>query len=164
MTGIDMPQQSVSDLRRQLEDHLAPLVGQSRIVIFGCKCGANANVLAAPDTAVINLLCTGALSPAFVEYALRGGADGVLLASCRSGGCEYRLGDRWTAERLSGLREPHLRNKVPLARVQQVHVSNNDNTVLAEALREFRNRIEIQRQSASDDPLPPYSRRKTHHA
>lgn len=162
MTGIDMPQQSVNDLRRQLEDHLAQLVGHTRIVVFGCKCGANADALAAPDTAVISLLCTGELSPAFVEYALRGGADGVLVASCRDGGCEYRLGDRWTAERLSGRREPHLRSKVPITRVQQVFASVNDNKVLAEALCEFRDRIEIQKDF--DDPLLPYVRRNTHHA
>lgn len=162
VTGIDMPQQSVNDLRRQLEDHLAQLVGHTRIVVFGCKCGANADALAAPDTAVISLLCTGELSPAFVEYALRGGADGVLVASCRDGGCEYRLGDRWTAERLSGRREPHLRSKVPITRVQQVFASVNDNKVLAEALCEFRDRIEIQKDF--DDPLLPYVRRNTHHA
>ena len=94
MTGIDMPQQTVNDLRQQLEAQLAQLEGRTRIVVFGCKRGANARLLAASDTAVISLLCTGALPPAFVEYALRGGADGVMLASCRSGGCVYRLGDR----------------------------------------------------------------------
>lgn len=161
VTGIDMPQLAVDDLRRQLEDHLARLKGRIRIVVFGCECGSNASALVAPDTAVISLLCTGALPPAFVEYALRGGADGVLLASCRSGGCEYRLGDRWTSERLGGLREPHLRRKVPLSRVQHVFASVNDQKALAEALSDFRKRIEIQK--ASDDPLPPYFRRNVHH-
>ena len=161
LTGIDMPQQTVNDLRRQLEGQLAQLEGRTKVVVFGCNCGANARLLAAPDTAVISLLCTGALPPAFVEYALRGGADGVMLASCRSGGCDYRLGERWTAERLSGKREPHLRSKVPLARLHHVFASVNDNKFLAEALHEFRDRIEIQ--GLSDDPLPPYYRRNSHH-
>jgi hypothetical protein len=58
------------------------------------------------------------LPPAFVEYALRGGADGVLVATCRPGGCDFRLGDRWTRERLLGEREPHLRRTVPRSRLQ----------------------------------------------
>jgi Pyruvate/2-oxoacid:ferredoxin oxidoreductase delta subunit len=32
-------------------------------------------------------------------------------AACREGGCEFRLGERWTAERLAGQREPHLRGQ-----------------------------------------------------
>ncbi|HRH14860.1 MAG TPA: hydrogenase iron-sulfur subunit, partial [Azonexus sp.] len=100
--------------------------------------------------------------PSFVEYALRGGADGVMLTGCRSGGCDFRFGDRWTAERIAGQREPRLRSKVPLARLQLVSASSNDGKVLAKALQEFRTRIETQ--SVSDAPLPPYFRRTSHHA
>lgn len=162
LTGIDMPQQTVNALRQQLEEALAGLEGRSRIVVFGCDRGADAKALAAPDTAVISLLCTGILPPSFVEYALRGGADGVLLTGCRSGGCDFRLGERWTAERMTGQREPRLRSKVPLARLQLVFASSNDGKVLAAALQEFRTRI--QTQAVSDDPLPPYFRRTSHHA
>lgn len=162
VTGIDMPQQSVNDLRLQLEAQLAQLTGRTKIVVFGCDRGAHAKVLAAPDTAVISLICTGILPPSFVEYALRGGADGVLLTGCRSGGCDFRLGDRWTTERLSGQREPRLRSKVPLARLQRVFASANDNQMLADALHEFRTRIETEALTA--DPLQPYFRRTSHHA
>ncbi len=162
VTGIDMPQLSVNDLRQQLEAKLSRLGGRSRIVVFGCSHGAKINALSSTDTAVISLACTAALPPAFVEYALRGGADGVMLASCRSGGCHYRLGERWTDERLNGRREPRLRSKVPLSRVHHLFASDNDNKLLAEALKTFRNRIE--NQQADDDPLPPYFRRNSYHA
>lgn len=162
VTGIDMPQQSVNELRLQLEAQLAQLTGRTKIVVFGCARGAHAQALAAPDTAVISLICTGILPPSFVEYALRGGADGVLLTGCRSGGCDFRLGARWATERLSGQREPRLRSKVPLARLQLVFASANDNQMLAEALHEFRTRIENQALPA--DPLQPYFRRTSHHA
>jgi coenzyme F420-reducing hydrogenase delta subunit len=98
--------------------------------------------LAAVDTAVIGLICTGMLPPAFVEYALRGGADGVLVATCRSGGCEFRLGDLWTSQRLLGQREPHLRRTVPPSRLQLLAASAHDDRTLAEALAEFRTRLE----------------------
>ncbi|MBK9360850.1 MAG: hydrogenase iron-sulfur subunit [Rubrivivax sp.] len=38
------------------------------------------------------LICTGQLPPSFVEYALRDGAAGVLVASRREGGCAFRAG------------------------------------------------------------------------
>lgn len=162
VTGIDMPQQTVGNLRQQLEEQLAKLGGRTKIVIFCCDQGANAKMLAAPDTAVMSLICIGMLPPSFVEYALRGGADGVMITGCRSGGCDFRLGDQWTTERLTGQREPHLRNKVPLARLQLVLASANDSDMLAAALQEFRARIEIQAESITS--LQPYSRRTSHHA
>ncbi|MFZ2855562.1 MAG: hydrogenase iron-sulfur subunit [Rhodocyclaceae bacterium] len=162
VTGIDMPQLPVNTLRQQLEEALVRLSGRTRIVVFACQRGADARALAAADTAVIDLICTGQLPPAFVEYALRGGADGVILTGCREGGCDFRLGDRWANERLSGQREPRLRSKVPLNRLQLVFASANDNEILAKALIEFRSRIEAD--TVSDNPLQPYLRRTSHHA
>jgi coenzyme F420-reducing hydrogenase delta subunit/ferredoxin len=163
VTGIDMPQQPVDALRLQLEAQLAQLTTQAertRIVVFTCARGASATP--APDTAVISLLCAGILPPSFVEYALRGGADGVVVSACRNGGCDFRLGDQWTTQRLGGQREPHLRSKVPLDRLQIVFASSNDDNALAKAVQEFRIRIETE--MISTDQLQPYFRRTTHHA
>ncbi|MCP5228812.1 hydrogenase iron-sulfur subunit [Accumulibacter sp.] len=163
LTGIDMPQLPVDALRRKLEQTLAQLDGRTRIVVFACARGAAAGkTLAAADTAVIDLICTGMLPPAFVEYALRGGADGVMLTACREGGCEFRLGDRWSSERLLGEREPHLRHSVPPSRLQVTFASAHDDEVLSTALAEFRIRIETL--EAASDRLPPYLRRAPHHA
>lgn len=162
VTGIDMPQQPVNALREQLEAELARLQGRTRILVFGCNHGAPINALAASDTGTISLVCTGILPPSFVEYALRTGADGVLITGCRSGGCEFRLGDRWTTERLARQREPQLRGKVPTERLHLVWASANDSTLLANALTDFRTRIETE--MASSDRLQPYLRRTPHHA
>ncbi len=160
VTGIDMPQQPVNALREELERALAGLTGRSRIVVFSCARGADARSLAATDTAVLPLLCTGMLPPSFVEYALRSGADGVLLNTCRTGGCDFRLGDRWTGERLQGLREPHLRRSVPASRLQIVNAAGHDAGTLADALADFRTRLEV----ASSDRLQPYLRSVSNHA
>jgi coenzyme F420-reducing hydrogenase delta subunit/ferredoxin len=162
VTGIDMPQQPVNALREELERALASLTGRSRIVVFSCARGADARSLATTDTAVMPLLCTGMLPPSFVEYALRCGADGVLLNTCRSGGCEFRLGERWTNERLQGKREPHLRRSVPASRVQVVGAAGGDASTLADALAEFRNRLDSE--VASSDRLQPYLRSASNHA
>jgi coenzyme F420-reducing hydrogenase delta subunit len=112
VSGIDMPQLPVGQLRSRLKAQIARLKGEAKVVVFGCDQGADLRSLQSRDTAVVNLLCSGQLPPAFVEYALRSGADGVLVAACPEGGCEFRLGGRWIRERLLGLREPHLRRTV----------------------------------------------------
>ncbi len=113
VTGIDMPSAPIGALRQQLQQDLNALRTEPKIVIFGCDRGASVAALAAPDVATFSLMCTGMLPPSFVEYALRDGAAAVLVSGCREGGCEFRLGQRWTAQRLSGAREPHLRTSVP---------------------------------------------------
>ena len=155
VTGIDMPQLPVSVLRRSLEEKIKHLEGSTRIVVFGCDQGADVGALENSDTAAMSLICAGMLPPAFVEYALRSGADGVLVAGCRVGGCEYRLGDRWTAERLARQREPHLRHNVPAERLRLAHASSQDGKMLADELRRFRTQLETQ---AAARPLP-YHRR-----
>jgi coenzyme F420-reducing hydrogenase delta subunit len=150
-----MPQLPVSVLRRSLEEKISRLEGTTRIVVFGCDCGANVKSVESTDTAVMSLICAGMLPPSFVEYALRGGADGVMVVGCREGGCEYRLGDRWTAERLTRQREPRLRHNVPVGRLCLAHGSSHDSATLAKELRQFRIRLETQ---AAERPLP-YHRR-----
>ncbi len=120
-TGIDMPQQPIDTLRRRLREGLRALRGPRRIVVFGCERGAA--LPAADDVLALPLLCVGMLPPAFIEDALRQGADAVVVAGCRSDGCEYRLGMRWTADRLQRRREPRLRARVA---VQALHIVQAD--------------------------------------
>ncbi|MCC6608170.1 MAG: cytochrome b N-terminal domain-containing protein [Burkholderiales bacterium] len=118
VTGIDMPQLSLAEMRAALERSLADLEGGPRIIVFGCDRAADVRALARPDTGVISLLCIGQLPPSFIDFALRGGADGVLVTGCAEDGCYYRHGNTWTAQRIAGEREPHLRVSVPRARVR----------------------------------------------
>jgi coenzyme F420-reducing hydrogenase delta subunit/ferredoxin len=165
VTGIDMPQQPVDAVRQQIEDQLAKLRtqadGTAKLVIFGCDKGADARALATADTAVISLLCTGMLPPSFIEYALRSGADGIMVTGCREGGCDFRLGMQWMQERLAHQREPHLRTLVPEDRLRVVFASRTEGNALAVAVKEFRTQLETER-VASTRP-PAYSRRKIHH-
>jgi len=165
VTGIDMPQQPVDVMRRQLEVQLARLGtqpgGTSRLVVFGCDKGVDVRALAAADTAVVSLLCTGMLAPSFIEYALRSGADGVVVTGCREGGCDFRLGMQWTQERLARSREPHLRSLVPQDRLRLVYASRTEHKQLAAAIAEFRTRLETDTLTSSKPRA--YSRRRTHH-
>ena len=150
VTGIDMPQWPVNDLRTQLIQSLHAMPGPERFVVFGCAQGIHSQ-LQAPDVLHFKLVCAGALPPSFVEYALRHGADGVLINGCREGGCEYRLGQRWTAQRLTGEREPHLRRSVPQDRWQVAWTDSGDEHRLAAALDDMRQRSRTATQSVSEE-------------
>ncbi|HET7793524.1 MAG TPA: hydrogenase iron-sulfur subunit, partial [Rhizobacter sp.] len=79
----------------------------------------------------------------FVEYALRDGAAGVLVSGCREGGCEFRLGQRWTEERLNGSREPHLRASVPREQIATAWADAGDEASLRTALEQLRHRASL---------------------
>jgi coenzyme F420-reducing hydrogenase delta subunit/ferredoxin len=147
VTGIDMPQSPVHAMRAGLESALARLTavsatpGVPRIVVVGCRKthgGVDVSRIADPRTATLSLLCAAQLPPSFIEFALRAGADGVLLTGCRDGDCEFRLGQRWVEERISGVREPHLRVAVPRNRVSVAWVGRGDDDALRLAVDEFR--------------------------
>ena len=157
VTGIDMPQQPIDSLRRQMQDGLRAMTVPRPMVAFTCAQGASASSLQADDVLVLPLICTGQLPPSFVEYALRDGAAGVLVASCRDTGCAFRLGARWTQERLDRRREPHLRHHVPAARVQTVQADLGETPVLAAALAGLR-------QNLAQIKEAPTGSEKIHHA
>jgi coenzyme F420-reducing hydrogenase delta subunit len=142
VTGIDMPSAPIGQLRQRLQHGLATIDPMAlRLVVFGCDHGAQVAALAAPDVVAFSLMCTGQLPPSFVEYALHDGADGVLVTGCQGTGCEFRLGQLWTTDRLAGRREPHLRERVPRERVALVSADPGQEVVLKAALERLRQRI-----------------------
>lgn len=114
VSGIDLPDLTVHDLRRRL----VAALGGSGILVFACEHAAKREAIARAGNEVLALPCIAMLPPSFIEYALRRGARGVFLLACREGECVYRLGTELTAARLAGRREPHLRPSVPRARVR----------------------------------------------
>jgi ferredoxin len=107
VSGIDLPDFTVHDLRRRL---LAALPSDE--VLFSCeKSGAGG----------IALRCLAMLPPSFVEYALRHGARRVRAVGCREGECAWRIGLELSAERFAGTREPHLRANVRATRLDDAY-------------------------------------------
>lgn len=138
VSGIDLPALTVNDLRACLEHALSQLSGSVRVVVFGCDCAVHVAGLADRATATISLPCTGMLPPSFVEYALRNGADGVLVTGCREGECAYRLGTKLTLARMAREREPHLRASVPQERLRFAWLGQSEEVGCAAALAQFR--------------------------
>ena len=145
VTGIDMPQLPVDSIRRWLDDALADDNRDNenhsnnrsngnngnKIIVIGCDHAADVSTLASPEVVPLSLICTGMLPPAFVEYAIRRGAAGVVLTGCRGGGCAFRLGNQWTQDRIAGRREPHLRANVDADRVKIVWADRGNRDDLA---------------------------------
>lgn len=142
VTGIDMPQLSVDSLRQRLHAGLAASKAQYPLVVFSCQHGASDTGLNGADLSVLGLLCAGQLPPSFIEYTVRNGAAGVLLATCRDGGCEFRLGQRWTVQRLARQRDPHLREQAPTERLQLVFAGPGEEHLLDKALVRLRERLQ----------------------
>jgi ferredoxin len=109
VSGIDLPDFTVHDLRRRLQ---AALAARPASVVFRCEHAAE------PATGgEISLRCLAMLPPSFIEYALRRGARRVEAIGCRDGDCQWRLGLELSAERFAGAREPHLRANVRAAKL-----------------------------------------------
>ena len=140
VSGIDMPQLPIGQLRSRVKFQIARLRGQVKVVVFGCDHAADVRPLQAPDTAATSLLCAGQLPPSFVEYALREGADGVLVAGCRECDCAFRLGGTWTEQRLRGQREPHLRRTVSRRQLRVVW-AGMDRARIERELAQFRGHL-----------------------
>jgi coenzyme F420-reducing hydrogenase delta subunit/ferredoxin len=144
--GIDMPDATVQQQRARLEvalERLARTPGaRGRIMVFGCASAANVAALEDARTALLDMRCIGMLPPSFIEYALRSGADGALLVSCREGECLYRLGAELTALRLAGERQPVLRASVPRERLRMVALAAGDGAALAAAHDALRSALE----------------------
>lgn len=119
-TGIDLPALTVDALRLRIESALRGRAGGDTIVAFGCAHGADVDAVADAGTVTFSLPCAGLLPPAFVDYALRAGGAGVLVASCAEGECAFRFGAAWTDARLAGMREPALRASAPRERIERV--------------------------------------------
>lgn len=103
VSGIDLPDFTVHELRRRLQHRLP-----AEEVVFRCEHAGGAGGIA--------LRCLAMLPPSFVEYALRNGARRVKAIGCAEGACAWRLGLELSAERFAGTREPHLRPTVTCAK------------------------------------------------
>jgi len=142
VSGIELPDQELATLRADTDCALAVLRGEARIMVFGCDCACDARALQSEGVAALSLPCIGMLPPAFIDYVLRDArVDGVMVAGCRGGDCQYRLGIRWTELRLARQRVPHLRQRVPLQRIEFCWAGIQDGELAYTALAALRARV-----------------------
>jgi quinol-cytochrome oxidoreductase complex cytochrome b subunit/NAD-dependent dihydropyrimidine dehydrogenase PreA subunit/coenzyme F420-reducing hydrogenase delta subunit len=116
--GIELPQQPLAALRDELKASCAALSGDDRLVVFACAHAGKLGADLRRNAVVARMPCIGMLPPPYIDFIFaRRLADGVVLAGCPGNACRERLGQRWTEERIAGLRDPWLRARVPRGRI-----------------------------------------------
>ena len=118
--GIDMPALTVREIRDKTLQAAGALQGNDRVIVYGCRHGAEIDKLQGSGVAVLTLPCIAALPPSFLDFVIvRNHADGVFLTGCQECDCYYRLGIEWMEQRIAGKRDPYLRKKVPRERIDR---------------------------------------------
>lgn len=151
VSGIDLPQSTMGGLRDALDAALRAAHGQETVVVFTCQHGAGLGPAPGRGLVALGMPCTGMLAPTFIEYALRGGASGVVVALCPPSDCEFRFGARWTVERLAGEREPRLRRGVERDRVAVIHAAREERAELLAGIEALRARLAVPRRETSTE-------------
>jgi len=140
-TGIDMPQLPVDAMRSLTRETIDAMEGDLKIIVYGCEHGIDVERLHGDDTRGIKLICSGMLPPTLVEYALKQGADGVMVTGCRQNDCYYRFGNRWTRMRFAGERKPILRARAERDRIRIHGGAEPDKRAIEQDLTEFRQHL-----------------------
>jgi len=114
VTGIDMPDLPLREVRKLTNAAAGALEGDNRELVFACERSS----VSGKDKSVVTLPCVGMLPPSFIDYVLsRNMADKVVLKGCASGECFNRLGADWTDQRIERRRDPYLRERVPREKI-----------------------------------------------
>ncbi|HEY5645279.1 MAG TPA: cytochrome b N-terminal domain-containing protein [Pseudomonadales bacterium] len=110
VSGIEVPDYPLNELRRRTEALLDGLQGSENLVVFGCDHALDMAALSARGVAAVSLPCVGALPPSFTDFIARNPAVlGVVISGCHEADCFFRKGSEWSRQRLAGERMPHLR-------------------------------------------------------
>jgi ferredoxin len=110
------------------------------LAVVGCTRGAGAfaPVITAEGASFYPTDCAGNLHTSVIEFLLRGGATGVLVASCPPRDCWNREGPRWLHARMYLDREAELQSRVDRARVRIAYANAAEKRTLVAALRQFK--------------------------
>jgi len=120
--GIDSPDLTAALLRGNILKAAGRMQGNRRIIVFTCQ-GSSKSIRLKPglnnaETRTVDIICAGQLPPSFIDFVLsRNLADGIVLAGCPGGDCQYRFGAEWTSERIARQRDPQLRKRVDTSRL-----------------------------------------------
>jgi coenzyme F420-reducing hydrogenase delta subunit len=99
------------------------------------------------------VVCAGSLHTSVVEYLVRAGAGGVLVAACPGRDCWNREGPKWLAQRLYAGREADLKPRVDRQRLRYVQTGAAGRRDIAVAVEEMRSEIAAMRPAMSEGDI-----------
>jgi coenzyme F420-reducing hydrogenase delta subunit/Pyruvate/2-oxoacid:ferredoxin oxidoreductase delta subunit len=145
--------------RDQLEQVRAFVTGRrpgaGDVVVVACTRGAGG--IGGSDTVegcpVLPMQCVGNLHTSVIEYLVRAGAGGVLVAACPLRDCWNREGPRWLEERVYHDREAELKERVDRRRVRIAHAGLRERARIVEALRGFQAEVRALAAAPGEDAI-----------
>jgi ferredoxin len=108
------------------------------VVVIGCDRGVVGRAEEVDGAPVLPVTCAGNLHTSVVEYLVRSGVSGVLVAACPERDCWNREGGKWLEQRLFHDREAELQARVDRRRVRLTHGARGEDRVLRQELEAFR--------------------------
>ena len=120
-----------------------------RIVGFLCDFAVDASALTAPDgtmrqmpnVTLIKVPCSGFVRPAWLEFALRNGAEGTFVCGCPLGDCFNRLGNNLIGDRVVQLRRRFERQKIHPDRIATIYFGLHDEEAFLGAVKAFSDHV-----------------------
>jgi coenzyme F420-reducing hydrogenase delta subunit/Pyruvate/2-oxoacid:ferredoxin oxidoreductase delta subunit len=140
----------VAGVRARLAER-RPVAGE--VVLIACERGAGAGVPAAEGVNVHTVSCVGSLHTSVIEFYLRAGAAGVMVAACPSRDCKNREGAKWAHARIFEEREAELQARVDRRRVHLAYAGERERRVLDDELRAFRARLASLDSQAAEEEI-----------
>jgi F420-non-reducing hydrogenase iron-sulfur subunit len=120
-----------------------------RIVGFLCDFAVDMSAFTAadgtlrdlPNVKLIKVPCSGFVRPAWLEFALRNGAEGAFVCGCPLGDCFNRLGNNLIGDRVVQLRRRFERQRIHPDRIAAIYFGLHDHEGFLGAVREFSDRV-----------------------
>jgi coenzyme F420-reducing hydrogenase delta subunit len=106
-----------------------------------------------PNVTLIQVPCSGFIRPAWLEFALRNGAEGAFVCGCPLGDCFNRLGNNLIGERVTQMQRRLERQKIHPDRVATIFHGLHEQREFVEAVRAFSDRV-----AALPGPVVPPAR------
>jgi coenzyme F420-reducing hydrogenase delta subunit len=94
-----------------------------------------------PNVTLIKVPCSGFVRSAWLEFALRNGAEGAFVCGCPLGDCFNRLGNNLIADRVVQMRRRLERQKIQPDRIGTIFYGLHDQAEFVAAVREFSDRV-----------------------
>lgn len=134
VTGIDLPERSLAELRAEVVAASRALKGTGRVLTLACGHGAAAG----PAEGRVVMPCVAMAPPSLIDFIIsRGLADGVAVAGCAERDCFNRYGEKWTEARFARTRDPYLRQRVPRERVRTIWAGSSETTRMQAGISAF---------------------------
>lgn len=142
--AIGPPELTGRDQLKKMKDMLAKNpIKKDQIVVMGCVngCGMSSRFRNLEGIRLIPSPCTGSIHTSVMEYILRQGALGLMIATCPERDCSNREGPKWLQERIYSERPAELMARVDKGRVQVVHASRFEADEVAEKAQNFMKKL-----------------------